>query len=455
MQDDSRHFDLIVLGGGSGGVATARRAASHGARVLLVEEYRLGGTCVNVGCVPKKVMWHAAELAHGFEQAAGYGFALGQAPQHDWGTLVERRDRYIRRLNGIYGGNLEKEGVTVVFGKAELLPDRGVSVAGAEYHGDHLLIATGGLPQWPEIPGASLGTDSDGFFAMQQLPRRVALVGSGYIAVELAGVLNSLGADTTLCLRRDHVLKAFDSMLGDTLIEMMVEAGIRVEKNCSIAALEDSADEQQVIASFEDGRPPETFDSVIWAIGRTPNVDIVALEKAGIEFHADHRIIVDEYQATSSAGVYALGDVTGPIELTPVAIAAGRRLADRLFGGQSESRMDYDNVPTVVFTHPPIGTVGLSEAQARERYGSDSVTVYNTRFNALLYGVLDEKRATAMKLVCQGADEKVVGLHIIGDGADEMLQGFAVAVKMGARKADFDATVAIHPTSAEELVTMK
>ncbi len=454
MSSTSRHFDYIVIGGGSGGVASARRAAKHGASVLLIEEYRLGGTCVNVGCVPKKVMWHAAELVHAFEHAEGYGFKLPGRPEHDWQKLVERRDAYVRRLNGIYGSNLEKEGVTVVFGKAQLRPERRVEVDAAEYSAEHLLIASGGMPAWPEIPGASLGTDSDGFFAMKSLPRRVALVGSGYIAVELAGVLNSLGADTTLFLRRDRVLKHFDDMLGDKLIEMMQDDGIRVEKNTQISQLEDDANEEQVIASFEDGREPEVFDSVIWAIGRAPNVDALALDKAGIEMRPSQHIVVDEYQNTTQPGVYALGDVTGPVELTPVAIAAGRHLSDRLFGGKADARMDYDTIPTVVFTHPPIGTIGLGEEEARKNFGDGAVKTYESHFNALSYGVLDEKRQTHMKLVCVGKTEKVVGVHVIGEGADEMLQGFGVAVKMGATKADFDNTVAIHPTSAEELVTM-
>ena len=453
-----REFDLIVIGGGSGGVATARRAAQYGASVLLIEEGRLGGTCVNVGCVPKKVMWHAAELAREFADAPDYGFELNPPPAHDWSRLVARRENYIQRLNGIYGRNLEQAGVTLLAAQAHFLGAGRVAAGGEEYRAPHVLIATGGYPRWPKIPGAALGTDSDGFFALQQCPRRVAIVGSGYIAVELAGVLNALGADTTLLLRKSHVLKNFDAMLGEQLLNHLRGAGINVVENIQVAELSPAGDGVRAIFDDDSGQEAAQesaeYDCVIWAVGRDPNLHALNLEDAGVALTVSGHVQADAWQNTSVEGIYAVGDVTGRLELTPVAIAAGRRLADRLFGGQPDRRLDYANVPTVVFTHPPIGTVGLTEAQARTQYGDAAVTVYSSHFTALYYGVLEHKSGSAMKLVCVGEQQRVVGVHLIGEGADEMLQGFAVAVRMGATKADFDDTVAIHPTSAEEVVTM-
>ncbi|KEZ76381.1 glutathione-disulfide reductase [Salinisphaera hydrothermalis] len=447
----SESCDLLVIGGGSGGIATARRAASYGAKVVLVERGRLGGTCVNVGCVPKKVMWHAAEFATHAAHAHNYGF--NAVPQdHDWSKLVANRETYIKRLNGIYDRNLDKSGVEYVAGEAHFVDTRTVEVDGRQISATHVLIATGGKPRWPEIPGAALGTDSDGFFTWTQRPERVAIVGSGYIACELAGVLNALGSQVTLLLRKDHVLAGFDAMLGETLIERMRAAGIDIHMKRQVAELTEGDD--GIIARFEDGSTIGGFDELIWAIGRVPNTEALGVEHTGLELHSDGTVPVDEWQDTPVEGIHALGDVTGAIELTPVAIAAGRRLADRLFGGMPDRRLDYHNIPTVVFTHPPIGTVGLSEAEAREAYGDDAVKIYTSHYVALYHGVLDEKTPSDMKLVCVGEDEKIVGAHVIGDGADEMTQGFAVAVKMGATKRDFDDTVAIHPTSAEEFVTM-
>jgi len=447
----SEHFDLIVIGGGSGGMATARRAASYGKRVVLIERGRLGGTCVNVGCVPKKVMWHAADFAEAASHAHDYGFDLGEI-RHDWPRLVKNRETYIERLNGIYARNLDKDDVEFVAGDARFSGERTVAVGERELSADHVVIATGGKPNWPDVPGAALGTDSDGFFEWPERPAQVAIVGSGYIACELAGVLNGLGTKVSLLLRRDHVIKAFDAMLGDTLIERMKEAGIDVRTQCSASELSEDGDGIRV--DFEDGGDSLHVDRLLWAIGRLPNTDGLSVEATGLELAADGTIAVDEWQDTSVEGVHALGDVTGGVELTPVAIAAGRRLSDRLFGGMPDRKLDYSNIPTVVFTHPPIGTVGLSEADARKQFGDDAVKIYTSHYVALYHGVLEHKIPSDMKLVCVGDDERVVGAHVIGDGADEMLQGFAVAVKMGATKKDLDDTVAIHPTSAEEFVTM-
>jgi glutathione reductase (NADPH) len=321
-----------------------------------------------------------------------------------------------------------------------------------EYNADKIVIATGGYPVVPQIPGAELGITSDGFFQLPERPKRVALVGSGYVAVELAGVFSALGSETTILVRKDGVLRSFDQMLRDELHLALQQTGIALETGVVPRALEKSADGLRLVA--ENGRAFEHYDAVIWAVGRTANTDGLALEAAGVAQDSHGFIPTDEWQKTNVDHIHALGDVTGRVALTPVAIAAGRRLADRLYGGMQDRRLDYDNIPTVIFSHPPIGTVGLTEAEARTKFG-DEVTVYSTKFTAMAYAFSEEKTPTSMKLVTMGSDEKIVGCHLIGDGVDEMLQGFAVAVRMGATKADFDDTVAIHPTSAEELVTMR
>jgi glutathione reductase (NADPH) len=447
----TEQYDFLSIGGGSAGLAAARRAAKHGARAAVIEPARLGGTCVNVGCVPKKVMWNAANLAWGLHHAADYGFRA-----HDvalaWSDLHQRREAYIERLNGIYARNLEKENVTLIEGYARFVDDRTVEAAGKCYSADHIVIATGGRPKRLGVPGQELAIDSDGFFALDRQPRKVAVIGAGYIAVELAGVLHHLGSDTTLVLRRDKPLRGFDEILRDGFMEASQADSLHVVGRFDTSALE-RADDGTVTLHAQDGRRLGGYDTVICAVGRVPNTDALGLENTGIRLNDDGTISVDDYQQTNVAGVYAVGDITGRWQLTPVAIAAGRRLADRVIGGMEGRRLVYENIPTVIFTHPPTGTVGLTEAQAREQYG-DAVKVYTSRFIALDYALSADKRRTLMKLVCVGPEEKIVGAHIFGPHADEMLQGFAVAVKMGATKRDFDDTVAIHPTSAEEMVTM-
>lgn len=442
-------FDLLVIGGGSGGIATARRAARHGARVALVEQGDLGGTCVNVGCVPKKVMWHAASLAEEFEQAADYGFEVSGL-RHDWGKLVSRREAYIERLNGIYQNNLEKDGIQLIRGRASLRSATEVQVGEQLLQARHLLLATGGSPAWPDIPGAELGMDSDGFFALKARPESVAVVGSGYIAVELAGVLQALGAKVSLLLRKHSALREFDSMLGEHLLSCYEQAGMQVLRETQIESLQQT--ETGVRAALNTGTQQD-YGAVIWAIGRKPNTQGLNLEAAGVATDKSGFVTTDEWQVSSKPNIFAVGDLTGRAQLTPVAIAAGRRLADRVWGGQADRKLDYNCIPTVLFSHPPVGTVGLTEAQAREQYG-DEVEVFQSSFRALYYGVLDHKLESRIKLICVGAEQKIVGCHSIGPGSDEMLQGFAVAVRMGARKSDFDDTVAIHPTAAEEFVTL-
>jgi glutathione reductase (NADPH) len=451
----SQQYDYVVIGGGSGGIATARRAAEYGAQVALVESGRLGGTCVNVGCVPKKLMWNAATLAHGLDEARAYGFDL-TVHGHDWARLKAARDAYVVRLNGIYETNLRKSNVDVYCGRARFVDANTVVVptdtGEIELRAPHLTIAVGGRPWVPKLPGAELGITSDGFFELATRPARVAIVGSGYVAVELGGAFASLGSKVTLFMRYDRALRSFDATISETLMKEMGNDGMELVTHAVPAGLQRGTDGVEV--ALADGRIFGDYDVVLWAIGREPVSPELGLAKAGVAVYDDGFVITDKFQNTNVAGVYAIGDVTGREALTPVAIAAGRRLADRVFGGREGRHLDYDLIPTVVFSHPPIGTVGLTEAAARELHG-DAVTVYRSGFTPMYYALAEHKRRAEMKLVCVGPEEKIVGLHVIGQGADEMLQGFAVAVKMGATKKDFDDTVAIHPTAAEEFVTMR
>lgn len=448
----ARHYDLIAIGGGSGGLSVAERAASYGARCAVVETGRLGGTCVNVGCVPKKIMWYAAHLAHALDDAPGYGFKLDYF-DFDWGKLKTARDALIRNLNDGYLGYLDRSHVDLIRGFAQFVDARTLEVNGEHYTADHLVIATGGRPQIPDLPGAEFGITSDGFFALDDCPPRVAIAGSGYIAVELAGLLHTLGAEVTLLVRKDQVLRSFDAMLREQLMERLREDGLTVLTHTQVRAVARRAG-VGVCVHCDGQTSALNVDVLLWAIGRDPNTDALNLPAVGVAMTPNGAIPTDPFQNTNVPGVYAIGDVTGRFHLTPVAIAAGRRLADRLFGGQPERRLLYENIPTVVFSHPPIGTVGLTEAEARQEHGA-AVKIYQTRFRPLYHALTARPIHTAMKLVCVGPEEKIVGCHLIGEGADEMLQGFAVAIRMGATKRDFDDTVAIHPTSAEELVTMR
>ncbi len=449
----SKHFDYICIGGGSGGIASANRAAMRGAKVALIEVNALGGTCVNVGCVPKKVMWHGAQIADAINQyAPDYGFDT-KINHFDWGKLIESREAYISRIHTAYDNVLGKNQIEVIKGFARFVDNKTVEVNGEHYTADHILIAVGGAPTIPDIEGAEHGIDSNGFFELKAQPKRAAIVGAGYIAVEIAGVLNSLGTDTHLFVRKESPLRSFDPMIVDTLVDVMAQDGLSLHTHAVPKSVTKEADGTFTL-HFENGELHNT-DLLIWAIGRHPTTDKINLAATGVETNERGYIKVDEWQNTNVDGIYCVGDIMeGGIELTPVAVKAGRQLSERLFGDKPNAKMDYNLVPTVVFSHPPIGTIGITEPEAKAKYGEKNIKVYTSTFTAMYTAVTQHRQPCKMKLVCLGEEEKIIGLHGIGYTVDEMIQGFGVAMKMGATKADFDSVVAIHPTGSEEFVTM-
>ncbi len=448
----SKHFDYIALGAGSGGIASINRAAMYGKKCALIEAKALGGTCVNVGCVPKKVMWYAGQIADAVHYSKDYGFDL-TAGKLNWAKLVESREAYISRIHNSYDNVLAKNNVEVINGFGKFVGNNAIEVNGETYTADHILIATGGRPTVPTIPGAEYGITSDGFFALNEQPKRVAVVGAGYIAVEIAGVLNALGSETTLLVRKHKPLREFDHLVSDTLVEIMEQEGPSLKTYSIPKEVVKNADDSLTL-HLENGESL-TVDTLIWAIGREPATDNINLEAAGLNTNDRGFIETDKFQNTDVDNIYAVGDNTGRAQLTPVAVAAGRRLSERLFNGKTNEHLDYSLIPTVVFSHPTIGTIGLTEAQAIAEYGEDDIQVYQSQFTSMYTAVTQHRQPCRMKLICQGENENIIGMHCIGLGSDEMLQGFAVAVKMGATKADFDNTIAIHPTAAEEFVTMR
>ncbi|MPV86417.1 glutathione-disulfide reductase [Ostreibacterium oceani] len=454
---DNTHYDLICIGGGSGGLAAAKRAAEYGAKVLVIEEKKLGGTCVNVGCVPKKIIWHAAQIADFAHLASEYGFT-DMPVQLDWSTFVKKRDAFIEKLNGIYAKGLDKSNVEWISGHASFIDNQTIDVDGTRYHANHIIIATGGHPVIPDnIPGATLGMDSDGFFALQTLPKSIAVVGGGYIAVEIAGALNALGVETHLIIRRERVLKEMDTDVTDLLMDMMEKHGIIIHRECEITQVESTSNDTLAMTLSQSSLPANVLHctQLLWATGRRPLTGNIGLENTGVELRKHGVVVIDAYQNTTQPGVYAIGDITNQPALTPAAIEAGRQLAERLFNDQKTAKADFTYVPTVIFSHPAIATVGLTESEANTQFGESAVTVYQATFSPLLRALATNKIPTRLKMVCKGPEQTVIGLHLIGDFVDEIIQGFAVAVQMGATKADFDKTLAIHPTTGEELVTMR
>lgn len=418
--------------------------------------------------MPKKVTYNAAALAEAIHDSKAYGFSVQETAPFDWSTFKTKRDAYIKRLNGIYERNLGNDNVEYLHGWARLLSKDQAEVTlddGSKVvvNAKKILVAVGGKPTPPpQIPGAELGINSDGFFDIDTQPKKVAIIGAGYIAVEFAGMFNALGTETHLFIRHDTFLRSFDPMIQESVTNEYERIGVNLHKRSQASKIEKDANGKLTVTYRDDSGNESVVsdvDHLIWAIGRTPETSGIGLEEAGVKLRESGHIVVDEYQNTAVDNIYALGDVTGEAELTPVAIAAGRRLAHRLFGPAEFSalKLSYDNIPSVVFSHPEVGSVGMTEPQAIEKYGKDNIKVYKTGFTAMYYAMMepDQKGPTNYKLITTGPEEKVVGLHIMGQGSGEMLQGFGVAVKMGATKADFDSCVAIHPTSAEELVTLK
>ena len=448
-----KEYDYIVIGGGSGGIASANRAAMHGAKVILFEGKEVGGTCVNVGCVPKKVMWYGAQVAETLHRYAGeYGFDV-TINKFDFARLKANRQAYIDRIHGSYERGFDSNGVERVYEYARFVDPHTVEVAGERYTAPHILIATGGHALYPNIPGSEYGITSDGFFELDEVPKRTAVIGAGYIAVEVAGVLNALGSDTHLFVRKDRPLRTFDKDIIDVLVDEMAKSGPTLHTHANATEVVKNADDSLTI-SFDNGETI-TVDCLIWAIGRAANTSGFGLEKTGVELTERGNIYSDAFENTSVPGIYALGDVTGKLDLTPVAVKAGRQLSERLFNNKADAKLDYTDVATVVFSHPVIGSVGLTEEKAIAKYGPENIKVYKSSFTPMYTALGDNRQPSTMKLVTLGDDEKIIGLHGIGYGVDEMIQGFSVAIKMGATKADFDNTVAIHPTGSEEFVTMR
>ena len=448
-----REYDIIAIGGGSGGSATMNRAAMHGAKAAVIEGNIIGGTCVNVGCVPKKVMWYGAQVSETLKNyAADYGYTIGET-SFDFKTLRKNREAYIERSRQAFSNNFNRNGIDYIEGYARFVDKNTVEVNGEQIRAKHIVIATGSYAFVPNVPGSELGGTSDDVFAWEELPESVSVIGAGYIAVELAGVLHALGVKTDLFVRKGGPLRGFDQGIVEVLVEEMKKNGQPLHTHKVPQKLE-KLDNGDIQIHFEDGTT-HTSQKVIWAVGRKANVHQLNLEAAGVELTERGFIQVDEYQNTTTSGIYALGDVSGEKELTPVAIKAGRTLAERLFNGKTDAKMDYELIPTVVFSHPAIGSIGLTQEQAEAKYGVENIKVYQSTFAGMYSAITVHRQMTKLKLITLGEEEKVIGLHGIGGGIDEMIQGFAVAIKMGATKADFDATVAIHPTASEEFVTMR
>lgn len=443
-------FDLFVIGAGSGGVRAARFAAGYGARVAVAESRYLGGTCVNVGCVPKKLLVYGAHFADDFEQAEGFGWSLGTV-RFNWSTLITNKNREIERLNGIYRNLLVNSGVTLLEGHARIVDDHSVELDGKCYSAKHILIATGGWPQIPNVPGHEHAISSNEVFFLEQLPKRVLVVGGGYIAVEFASIFNGLGAQTSLLYRGELFLRGFDNAVRRHLQEELNKRGLDLQFNNDIARI-DKQDNGSLLATLKNGRVLET-DCIFYATGRRPMLDNLGLENSHVRLDERGFIQVDEHYQTSTPSILAIGDVIGRVQLTPVALAEGMAIARRLFKPEEYRPVDYRMIPTAVFSLPNIGTVGLSEEQAKEE--GYTVSVFESRFRPMRLTMTESQERTLMKLVVDSQTDRVLGCHMVGPDAGEIVQGLAVALKAGATKQVFDETIGVHPTAAEEFVTMR
>ena len=446
-----KHYDLLVIGGGSGGLAVSQAAAKHGKKVAVVDMGTIGGTCVNLGCVPKKIMWYAGEIAEYAALAETFGFALHA--KLDFKKLVAHRQKFIHTLNTIYSDRLKKSKITYIHGIAKFIDSKKIEVNKEIYSANHIVIATGTHPVKPNIPGAELGIDSDGFFALEKLPKKVVIVGGGYIAMELSSILNQLGSEVKVLIRKGKPFRNFDSMISEMLVETMSAQGVEFLTNHETEKIVSAANSKLTV-HCNNKKIIKNIDAVIFAIGRKPTTSKLNLKAAGIKTNEKGYITTNKNEMTNVPRVYAIGDVAGKKLLTPVAVAAGRRLAERIFGKNKKYWLDYENIPTAIFTHPPAASVGLSEQDAITKYGKNKILIEKTHFNPLFYSLGKRKIPFQMKLISLKQNEKIIGCHLVGINADEIIQGFALAIKVGAKKKDFEDTVGIHPTSAEELLTI-
>lgn len=449
----SYDFDLFVIGGGSGGIASARRAAQYGARVAVAESWQLGGTCVNRGCVPKKLMMYASRFPIKFEAAVGYGWSPVQS-ELDWDTLITRVNAEVARLNGIYERMLDNSKVTVFEAHARFIDAHTLDVGGQTVTADKILIAVGGTPVRPPIPGIEHAITSDEIFNLRPRPERIVILGGGYIGCEFACILNQIGVEVTQIIRSGQILRGFDEDIRTEIQAAMEVSGIRMITHAEVTGLEKTDGGVTVSVTTQDGEAHIVADAVsLAALGRKPKLDNLGIENTKVELAAG-AIAVDEYSRTAEPNIFAVGDCTDRMNLTPVAINEGRAFADTEFGGQSRT-MSYENVPTAVFTTPEAATVGLTEAEAIAKYGEDGITIYRSRFRPMFYTLPNIQAKTLMKLIVHKESDRVIGAHMVGDDAAEIIQGVAIALKTGATKANFDATVGIHPSAAEEFVTMR
>ncbi|AMB98754.1 glutathione reductase [Aerococcus urinaehominis] len=447
-------YDYITIGGGSGGISSANRAAEYGKKVLIVEADQVGGTCVNRGCVPKKIMWHAGKMVQeNQDYAPSYGLDY-QFNGLDYQTLIANRDAYIDRVHNSYFSGFESRGTHYLQGRAKFIDNHTIEVNGEKIHGDHITIAVGGRPLMLNIPGIELADSSDEFFKWESLPESVVLIGAGYIGVEFAMMLNEFGVDTSVILREDTPMFQLDPEITKVLRQEMEQAGIKIYAERNVNKL-DKGEDGLINVYVAESDDFISAEKVIMAVGRRPNTDDLGLENTDVQLTDSGHIKVDDYHFTDAEGVYAIGDVLGKVDLTPVAIKAGRTLADHLFNGADKFYLDYNKIASNIFANPPIITMGYTEKAAIDKFGADQIASYQSNFTAMFTAVTDNRQPVTMKLVCQGPNEVVIGIHGIGYGLEEMLQGFAVAVQAGLTKADFDATVAIHPTAAEDFVTMR
>ena len=442
-------FDLFIIGAGSGGVRAARMAAQRGARVAVAEDAALGGTCVNLGCIPKKLYSFAAHYGESFEEANGFGWSVGES-RFDWQALKANRRVEIGRLNEVYGRLLDNVGVTTVRGRARVVGPQEVEVGGVRHHAERIVIATGGWPVGPDIPGGERAISSNEIFDLARFPERLVVVGGGYIACEFASIFNGLGAEVTQLYRGEQILRGFDLDIRNHVAAEMAKKGVSIRVGATVRELAPNDDGSTTVVLGDGGTL--VADTVLYATGRAPNTAGLGLEAIGVALDVNGAVVVDDRYRSSVASVYAIGDVIDRIQLTPVALAEAMALVEDLFGG-SGRRVDYMHIPTAVFTHPNIGTIGLSEADARGRF--ERIRVYRSEFTPLRHTLSMSSERTLMKLVVDDANDRVVGLHMVGADAGETIQGFAVAMKAGATKAVFDATLGIHPTAAEEFVTMR